>query len=142
LLTLAMLTGAAAAWLTGVREVALACLFGPLPLALVVVLWEWLMRHERDLARRGELAIGRVTASGINRGKGEYPFVCFEFRLPSGEVIHSRADVSREFYDKLGRAGSPVAVLWDPRRPHRCRPVPAFRFVEFPLPTGGTLTPF
>jgi hypothetical protein len=143
LLTVAMLTGAAAAWQAGVREVAAACLFSPLPLAVVVGLWEWLIRHERDLARRGELAVGRITASGINRvGKGtEYPYVCFEFPLPSGEVVQSQSDVPRELYDRLGQAGSPVAVLWDPRRPRRCRPVLAFRFVEFPLPTGGTLAP-
>jgi hypothetical protein len=97
---------------------------------------EWLLRRERDLARRGELATGRITHAGISSGKsGKTWWIGFTFALPSGEEVQGRSKVTREYFESLGQVGEEVAVLWDPRRPRRCQALPGMWFTAFPTVT-------
>jgi WD40 repeat protein len=141
-ITVVMLGAAVADWRAGNDRQARIWLTSLLPPAVLVGFGDWLMRRERDLARRGQWAAGRVTGSGVTKGGkgGLHYHIEFEFVLPSGEVLLSRAGVPRKVYEELGKPGQPVGVLWDPHRPCHCRPVPAFRFVAFASAEDGEAT--
>jgi hypothetical protein len=114
------------------RRAVTAPLMGVVAGGLFAGLLLGLMYRERDLARRGTVATGRVLEAGPGRGKGRRSsWLRYEFRLPSGQLLQGRADLPADAAAQLGPAGSLVQVLWDSDRPRRRRPVPALRFVEF-----------
>jgi hypothetical protein len=130
------------AWLAGADHDARRHLWALSPMALLLAAGEWAMWRERNLARHGEWTAGRVTGARTARGaKGGTLYVIdFECELPSWEVCRGSARVSPEVYEEFGQPDTPLGVLRHPRWPHRCKPVPAFRYVKF-LPPGEGATP-
>jgi hypothetical protein len=109
---------------------------GPL---LYFIPMEWIMRRERDLARRGELTTGEITAAWVSKGgaRGATTYwIGFVFPLPSGCEGQGSSKVPLAYYQAKGRRFEPVGVLWDPRQPRRCQPLPALRFTAFPSAVG------
>jgi hypothetical protein len=90
--------------------------------------WDWKMRRQLDLARRGEWALGWITDARQVRG-GIYR-VDFEFPLSSGKLCHASTVFSTQQFERLGGVGGKFGVIWDPRRPERCRPVVHFQYVD------------
>jgi hypothetical protein len=114
-------------------------LWALLPMCLLIAVGHWLMRRERDLARLGEWIAGQVTNARVVAGpKGTTNYeIAFEFELPFADVSRGWARVTRRVYEEYGQAGHSLGVLRHPRWPHRCKPVVAFRYVEFLSPKSG-----
>jgi hypothetical protein len=118
-------------------------LWALLPMCLLVAAGDWVMRRERDLARLGEWVAARVTGARVVTGpKGATNYeISYEFELPFADVSRGRARVTRGVYEEFGQAGHSLDVLRHPRWPHRCKPVVAFRYVDFlpPVADAGQL---
>jgi hypothetical protein len=108
-------------------------LWALLPMCLLVAAGDRVMRRERNLARLGEWIAGRVTNARVVAGPKRTTNyeISFEFELPFTDVFRGRALVTRQIYEEYGKADHPLGVLRHPRWPHPCRPVVAFRYVEF-----------
>jgi hypothetical protein len=129
---------AARAWQRGAEREAKLRLWALLPMVLLVAAGDWYMRRERALARQGEWSAGQVIGSRVSSGaRGAVIYaIDFEFTSPSDEVRRGSAWVTRQIYEENGEPGHPLGVLRHPRWPHRCKPVPAFHYVEFLPPHG------
>ena len=116
-------------WVIGAATVAAA-------LGLAAGCLEWGLRRELRLARHGEAAVGRVLDLGKVRMKnGMRYWVNYAFLAPDGPR-NGTDDVPGAAWLSLA-PGAELAVLYDPERPRRHRPLVALTRVRF-LPPQGT----
>jgi hypothetical protein len=115
-------------WLTATAVVAAA-------LGLGFTGLEWSLRRELRLAREGEAAVGRVLDRGKTRMKNSLAYwVSYAFAVPDGPRSGT-AEVPGGAWLSLA-PGTELAVLYDPERPRRHRPLLALTRVRF-LPSEG-----
>jgi hypothetical protein len=113
-------------WLTAAAVVAAV-------LGLAFAGLEWNLRRELGLARHGEGAVGSVLDRGKIRMKNGLSYwVSYAFAAPDGPRSGT-ADVPGGPWLSL-TPGAPLAVLYDPTRPRRHRPLLALTRVRFPSP--------
>jgi hypothetical protein len=99
-------------------------------LGLAFACVEWSLRRERWLARHGEAVVGRALDRGKVRMKnGMSYWVSYAFAAPDGPC-NGTADVPGEAWLSLA-PGAELAVLYDPARPWRHRPLLALTRVRF-----------
>lgn len=116
-------------WVIGAAVVAAA-------LALAAGCLEWGMRRELRLARHGEAVVGRVLDLGKVRMKnGLRCWVSYAFLAPDGPR-NGTEDVPGGAWASL-ESGGEIAVLYDPERPRRHRPLLALTHVRFLPPEGA-----
>jgi hypothetical protein len=116
-------------WLTGAAVV--AALLGVASAGL-----EWSLRRELRLARHGEAAVGRVLDLGKVRMKnGLRYWVSYAFLAPDGPR-NGTDDVPSAAWLSLA-PGAEMAVLYDPGRPRRHRPLLALTRVRFLPPEAA-----
>ncbi len=89
--------------------------------AFMYMLWgvptrqRWLLRHGEET--KGVI-LGRTVAA---RGRGTTYRVLYKFTTPSGELIKTGCDVSKEACES-SNPGDPVTVIYTPRNPKRSLP--------------------
>lgn len=116
-------------WVTGAAVVA-----GLLGLGFAGLEWSW--RRELRLARHGEAAVGRVMDLGKVRTKnGMRYWVSYAFLAPDGPRTGTD-DLPGGAWLSLA-PGAELAVLYDPERPRRHRPLLALTRVRFLPPDGA-----
>jgi hypothetical protein len=99
--------------------------FGLTPLFGAVWLGvEWWLARERRLARDGMLAVADVVAWECRDGRG--PFLRYRFTASNGEALGGEVRAWPELL-LAPRRPAEVAVIYDPRRPARHRPLAALR---------------
>jgi hypothetical protein len=116
-------------WLCGAAVVAAL-------LGIGLTCLEWSLRRELRLARQGEAVVGRVLDLGKVRMKnGMRYWVSYAFLAPDGPR-NGTHDVPGAAWLSLA-PGAELAVLYDPERPRRHRPLVALTRVRFRPPGGA-----
>lgn len=100
--------------------------------AIVVLLFiERPLRREVRLARHGEVAPGQILATGKGRRRRARPWITYAFRTASGAILEGKCGLPRGTGATARAPGTPIEVLYDPRRPSVNKARLGLEFIEF-----------
>jgi len=90
------------------------------------------MRRELRLARRGELAVAKITSAGRKQNRRGTPYVAYTFQTKDGTCIEAESTLPARFPVETRAAGTTINVLYDPDDPALNAPILALEYIEFP----------
>jgi len=101
-------------------------------MALVVLVWiDRPLRRELVLARRGVVAQGQIVATGKGRRRRARPWIRYTFTTAQNVAMQGRCVVPRSTSADARAVGTPIEVLYHPRRPRINKARLGLDFVEF-----------
>ena len=98
---------------------------------LVLQLVNHPLRRELRLARRGEVAQGKIVTVGKTRRRRATPLIVYTFRTAAGAEVEGECVLPRRFPAQTLAPGMAIEVLYDPKRPRIHMPRLALQLVEF-----------
>jgi len=101
---------------------------------LALVVWRVVenpLGRELRLARQGIAAMGKVTSVGKPRGRRGIVKITYTFQTAAGAEIAGACKLPRRFPIHTLEPGTPLSILYDPRKPRIHKPRLALDFVVF-----------
>jgi hypothetical protein len=87
--------------------------------------------RELRLARHGVAALGEIVTVGKARGRRGIVKITYTFRTAAGAPVQGTCNLPRRFPAHTLEPGTPITILYDPRRRRLHRPRLAMDAVEF-----------
>jgi hypothetical protein len=113
-----LLTEDRSAWREGLDSLFIALFWNGILSVFIILLWIAPIRA-RSLVRHGQVAVGTVVKTRVNRGKSYTYYATFQFRNPeNGAEIEKEMSVPKARFDDA-IPGRVVTVIYDLRKPRR-----------------------
>ncbi len=99
--------------------------------AIILRVVEGPLGRELRLARNGVVALGQIVTVGKPRGRRGVVKITYTFRTAVGASIEGTCNLPRRFPAHTLEPGTPISVLYDPKKPRVHKPRLALGAVEF-----------